>query len=79
MFIANYTTCPDPRSNKPKEETAKCGTTTGPIATKEVCEEKLSIFKRFKRAYKEHGKVLVAVHVATSIVWYGSFYAAVRW
>ncbi|XP_022343191.2 uncharacterized protein LOC111136550 [Crassostrea virginica] len=36
--------------------------------------ENLSIFQRFKKTYKEHGKVLVGVHVATSLVWYGSFY-----
>lgn len=41
-------------------------------------EQTLSIFQRFKKAYKEHGKILVAVHVATSIVWFGSFYFAVR-
>lgn len=40
-------------------------------------EQQLTVFQRFKKAYKEHGKVLVAVHVATSIVWYSSFvYAA---
>ncbi|ESO90794.1 hypothetical protein LOTGIDRAFT_99060, partial [Lottia gigantea] len=36
----------------------------------------LSIFKRFKRAYKKHGKVLVGVHLVTSTVWFSSFYAA---
>ncbi|XP_062575586.1 protein FAM210A-like [Saccostrea cucullata] len=36
--------------------------------------EKLSVFKRFKQTYKEHGKVLVGVHLVTSLVWYGSFY-----
>lgn len=34
----------------------------------------LSIFQRFKQAYKQHGKVLVGVHVATSTVWLGCFY-----
>ncbi|XP_061166615.1 uncharacterized protein C18orf19 homolog A-like [Saccostrea echinata] len=36
--------------------------------------EKLSVFKRFQKTYKEHGKVLVGVHLVTSLVWYGSFY-----
>lgn len=35
-----------------------------------------SIFQRFKQAYKEHGKILVGVHLATSLVWAGSFYYA---
>lgn len=36
--------------------------------------EKLSILQRFKRTYKRHGKILVGVHIVTSLVWYGSFY-----
>lgn len=36
---------------------------------------KKSIFKRFKDAYKQHGKVLIYVHVATSISWVLSFFA----
>ena len=36
------------------------------------------IFKRFKDAYKEYGKVLIAVHAVTSICWYGSFYYAAK-
>ncbi|KAK6185353.1 hypothetical protein SNE40_007606 [Patella caerulea] len=39
-------------------------------------EKNLTIFQRFKRAYKEHGKVLVGVHLATSTVWFGCFYSA---
>lgn len=36
--------------------------------------EKLSIVQRFKTTYKKHGKILVGVHIVTSLVWYGSFY-----
>lgn len=36
----------------------------------------MGIFKRFKNAYKEHGKVLVAVHLVTSTVWMSVFYYA---
>ncbi|XP_021348165.1 protein FAM210A-like isoform X2 [Mizuhopecten yessoensis] len=39
--------------------------------------EQLTLIQRFKKTYKEHGKVLVAVHVLTSCVWFGSFYAVV--
>ena len=41
-----------------------------------VDEAKLSVFQRFKKAYKEHAKILVAVHLVTSSVWFGSFYYA---
>ncbi|GFR89343.1 protein FAM210A [Elysia marginata] len=39
-------------------------------------EKKLTLYQRFKKTYKEHGKVLVAVHVATSLVWFSTFYTA---
>lgn len=51
---------------------------TGSIGAGET--EKLSILQRFKKTYKEHGKVLVGVHVVTSLMWYGSFYLTLsRW
>lgn len=51
-------------SEKPKEDQ---GTDTSE-------PKELSIYQRFKKAYKEHGKVLVGVHVLTSTVWISSFY-----
>lgn len=42
-------------------------------------EKPLTLYQRFKKTYKEHGKVLVAVHLATSSVWFGCFYTAARW
>lgn len=54
------------------------GQSEGSSAAEVVPEEQQSVFQRFKKAYKEHGKVLIAVHVATSIVWFGSFYTAAR-
>ena len=41
-------------------------------------EEKLTIFQRFKKTYKEHGKVLVGVHLLTSSVWFGTFFYAAK-
>ncbi|CAG5120736.1 unnamed protein product [Candidula unifasciata] len=40
--------------------------------------QKLTLYQRFKKTYKEHGKVLVAVHLLTSTVWFGSFYTLAR-
>ncbi|KAK3086206.1 hypothetical protein FSP39_015197 [Pinctada imbricata] len=36
--------------------------------------EKLTIFQRFKQTYKEHGKILIGVHLVTSAGWFGSFF-----
>ncbi|BFZ13367.1 hypothetical protein BsWGS_16406 [Bradybaena similaris] len=40
--------------------------------------QKLTLYQRFKKTYKEHGKILVAVHILTSTVWLGSFYTLAR-
>lgn len=41
-------------------------------------DEKLSLFQRFRQMYKEYWYVLIPVHIATSVVWYGSFYYALK-
>lgn len=46
--------------------------------TESVPEEKLTVVQRFKKTYREHGKVLVCVHLATSAVWFGSFFYGVK-
>ena len=38
-------------------------------------QPKESITKRFKSMFKKYWYVLIPVHVATSIIWYGGFYA----
>lgn len=49
------------------------------LEEKEGEAKKLSLYQRFKKTYKEHGKVLVVVHLLTSAVWFGSFYTVARW
>jgi len=45
------------------------------LVEKQNEEEKVSIFKKFKKMSKDYWYVLVPVHVATSLVWFGGFYA----
>ncbi|BFZ19778.1 hypothetical protein BsWGS_22816 [Bradybaena similaris] len=40
--------------------------------------KKLTLYQRFKKTYKEHGKILIVVHLLTSAVWFGSFYTIAR-
>jgi hypothetical protein len=37
-------------------------------------EQSLSIFKRFKEAYKQHGKVLIYCHITTCFGWIIGFF-----
>ena len=43
-------------------------------------ESSPGLLRRFHQTYKEHGKILVSVHLVTSAVWASIFYcAAVRY
>ncbi|XP_005092101.1 protein FAM210A [Aplysia californica] len=57
------------QEKSPSSETSAAGSDT---------PEKLTLYQRFKKTYKEHGKVLIAVHLFTSSIWFGSFYTAAR-
>ncbi|KAG1947988.1 uncharacterized protein C18orf19 homolog B-like [Pimephales promelas] len=39
-------------------------------------DKSIGLFQRFKKTFKQYGKVMVPVHVVTSTVWFGSFYYA---
>lgn len=39
-------------------------------------DKSIGLFQRFKRTFKQYGKVMVPLHIATSTVWFGSFYYA---
>lgn len=46
------------------------------IASSSPTPEKLGLFARFKKMYKEYWYVLVPVHCVTSVMWFGGFYYA---
>ena len=67
--------------DKSKDSTTKSGTSTESqnedktdLADADQPPKSPGILQRFKLAYKEYGKVLIGVHVATSVVWFGSFF-----
>ncbi|KAM4705330.1 protein FAM210A [Rhinophrynus dorsalis] len=39
-------------------------------------DKSIGLFQRFKKTFKQYGKVLIPVHLVTSSVWFGSFYYA---
>ncbi|ROJ29243.1 hypothetical protein DPX16_13687 [Anabarilius grahami] len=39
-------------------------------------DKSIGLFQRFKKTFKQYGKVMVPVHIVTSTVWFGSFYYA---
>ncbi|XP_004470070.3 protein FAM210A isoform X2 [Dasypus novemcinctus] len=42
-------------------------------------DKSISLYQRFKKTFRQYGKVLIPVHLITSGVWFGTFYyAAIR-
>lgn len=39
-------------------------------------DKSIGLFQRFKKTFKQYGKVLIPVHLVTSSLWFGSFYYA---
>ncbi|KFW96672.1 Protein FAM210A, partial [Phalacrocorax carbo] len=39
-------------------------------------DKSISLVRRFKKTFKQYGKVMIPVHLLTSTVWFGSFYYA---
>lgn len=39
-------------------------------------DKSISLYQRFKKTFRQYGKVLIPVHLITSGVWFGAFYYA---
>lgn len=39
-------------------------------------DKSISLYQRFKRTFRQYGKVLIPVHLITSGIWFGTFYYA---
>lgn len=81
-----YSTKPPSQPSTPVDEnqneiqTSKSTSSKSSIAVQNdgIKEEKLSLVQKFKLMYKQYWYVLIPVHVATSLVWYGSFFIAAK-
>lgn len=60
-----------PSQDVPKGETEAEGVDIDPLQDKSI-----GLFQRFKKTFKQYGKVMIPVHLATSSVWFGTFYYA---
>ncbi|KAM4687650.1 protein FAM210A isoform 1-T2 [Discoglossus pictus] len=49
---------------------------TDVIDTDPLQDKSIGLFQRFKKTFKQYGKVLIPVHLVTSSIWFGSFYYA---
>uniref|UniRef100_A0A1A8BI40 Family with sequence similarity 210, member A n=1 Tax=Nothobranchius kadleci TaxID=1051664 RepID=A0A1A8BI40_NOTKA len=47
-----------------------------PVEVDPLQDKSIGLYQRFKKTFKQYGKVLIPVHLATSSVWFGTFYYA---
>ncbi|XP_059411420.1 uncharacterized protein C18orf19 homolog A-like [Carassius carassius] len=48
----------------------------GPEDPDPLQDRSISLIQRFKKTFKQYGKVMIPVHLLTSTVWFGTFYYA---
>ncbi|XP_072805469.1 protein FAM210A [Vicugna pacos] len=69
------------RETLPKRSLSSTATPPGaPSEKKEepdpLQDRSISLYQRFKKTFRQYGKVLIPVHLITSGVWFGTFYYA---
>lgn len=62
------TKSPGASSTIPQEETE--------METDPLQDKSIGLVQRFKKTFKQYGKVMIPVHLLTSSVWFGTFYYA---
>lgn len=58
----------------PEDLKDEAGPVTGEVDP--LQDKSIGLFQRFKKTFKQYGKVMIPVHLVTSSVWFGSFYYA---
>lgn len=75
----------DPQNKETKRENLTTsagnfarGTPIEPISEEldPLQDKSISLVQRFKKTFKQYGKVLIPVHLLTSSIWFGTFYYA---
>ena len=66
-----------PPQEEPQTKEVQRGEAGADAAEVDPLQDKsIGLFQRFKRTFKQYGKVMIPVHLVTSSVWFGTFYYA---
>ncbi|XP_053287872.1 uncharacterized protein C18orf19 homolog B [Pleuronectes platessa] len=66
-----------PPQEEPQSQKVQRGEAGPDAAEVDPLQDKsIGLFQRFKRTFKQYGKVMIPVHLVTSSVWFGTFYYA---
>ncbi|XP_065149182.1 uncharacterized protein C18orf19 homolog A [Paramisgurnus dabryanus] len=66
--------CPSPQSNSTRDRPVSA--VPGQDEPDPLQDQSMGLMQRFKRTFKQYGKVMIPVHLVTSTVWFGTFYYA---
>ncbi|XP_029959126.1 uncharacterized protein C18orf19 homolog B [Salarias fasciatus] len=70
------------RQQPPQRDEEEAGSTPQrqaagqPVEVDPLQDKSIGLVQRFKKTFKQYGKVLIPVHLLTSTVWFGTFYYA---
>lgn len=62
--------------SKPPDDSSEPTPSELPAEVDPLQDKSMGLFQRFKKTFKQYGKVLIPVHFLTSSVWFGTFYYA---
>lgn len=67
-------------STQPKEAAQQGGGSPDVADIDPLQDKSIGLVQRFKKTFKQYGKVMIPVHLLTSTFWFGTFYyAAMKW
>lgn len=67
---------PQPSSTPPSQDVQKREAEPEPVEVDPLQDKSIGLYQRFKKTFKQYGKVMIPVHLVTSSVWFGTFYYA---
>ncbi|XP_022609373.1 protein FAM210A [Seriola dumerili] len=67
---------PHSSSTPPSQDVQKGQTVPDAVEVDPLQDKSIGLFQRFKKTFKQYGKVMIPVHLVTSSVWFGTFYYA---
>ncbi|XP_073341579.1 uncharacterized protein C18orf19 homolog A-like [Pagrus major] len=66
----------EPKSSSVSQTEEKVETGLDAAEVDPLQDKSIGLVQRFKRTFKQYGKVMIPVHLVTSSVWFGTFYYA---
>lgn len=65
-----------PREEQQQQQLAGSSSPDAAADVDPLQDKSIGLVQRFKRTFKQYGKVMIPVHLVTSSVWFGTFYYA---